>query len=389
MSMLRSQAIVAGVGESRIGKVPGVSALELCAEAARRAIADAGLRPRDIDGLLTAYTMTEPYPVFYGALAEFMGLELRYGAELTAGGGSSGVMIYDAALAVMSGRAEAVLVVSGDSRATGMGRDNAVAALAAWGHPYYEFPYGGFIPAYYALIARRYMHEYGATAEDLARVAVTQREAACRHPNAHMRSPLTIEDVLASKPIADPLRMFDCCLISDAAGAIVVTRAERAADLPRKPVYLLGVGEHFTHEHIVAAPSLLESGASRSAQAAYAMAGVGPKDIDFAALYDCFTITPMLLAEECGFAERGEAAELWKDGRASIDGRFPINTHGGMLSHAHAGATGGLFETVEAVRQLRGGEGARQVARHEIALVHVEGGIMSNHATLIYGAQPR
>jgi len=386
--MLRNKAIVAGVGESRIGKVPGVSALELCAEAARRAIADAGLGLRDIDGLLTAYSMTTPYPVFYGALAEFMGLTLRYGAELTAGGGSSGVMIRDAALAVASGRAEAVLVVSGDNRATGMGRDNAVAALAAWGHPYYEYPYGGFIPAYYALIARRYMHETGATAEDLARVAVTQRAAASRHPNAHMRTPITVEDVLASKPIAAPLNMLDCCLISDAAGALVVTRAERAADLAQKPVYLLGAGEAFTHEHILAAPSLLESGAGRSARAAYAMAGLGPQDIDLAMLYDCFTITPILLAEECGFAERGAGPALWKDDRAAIEGRFPINTHGGMLSHAHAGATGGLFESVEAVRQLRGGEGERQVARHEVALVHVEGGIMSNHATLIYGAQP-
>jgi len=386
--MLRNQAIVAGVGESRIGKVPEVSALELCAEAARRAIADAGLGLRDIDGLLTAYSMTTPYPVFYGALAEFMGLTLRYGAELTAGGGSSGVMIRDAALAVASGRAEAVLVVSGDNRATGMGRDNAVAALAAWGHPYYEHPYGGFIPAYYALIAQRYMHETGATSEDLARVAVTQRASACRHPNAHMKTPITLKDVLASKPIAAPLNMLDCCLISDAAGALVVTRAERAADLAQKPVYLLGAGEAFTHEHILAAPSLLESGAGRSAQAAYAMAGLGPKDIDLAMLYDCFTITPILLAEECGFAERGAGPGLWQDDRASIEGRFPINTHGGMLSHAHAGATGGLFESVEVVRQLRGEEGGRQVARHEIALVHVEGGIMSNHATLIYGAQP-
>ena len=386
--MLRNRAIVAGAGESRIGKVPGVSALELCAEAARKAIADAGLKLHDIDGLLTAYTMTEPYPVFYGALAEFMGLELRYGAEITAGGGSSGVMIRDAALAVVSGRAEAVLVVSGDNRATGMGRDSAVAALAAWGHPYYEYPYGGFIPAYYALVARRYMHEFGATSEDLARVAVTQRASACRNPSAHMKTPITVQDVLASKPIAEPLNKLDCCLISDAAGALVVMRAERAGDLPQKPVYLLGVGEAFTHEHILAAPSLLESGARRSAEAAYAMAELGPKEIDLAMLYDCFTITPMLLAEDCGFAARGAAAELWKDDRASIAGRFPINTHGGMLSHAHAGATGGLFESVEAVRQLRGGEGARQVARHEIALVHVEGGIMSNHATLIYGAQP-
>ena len=203
-----------------------------------------------------------------------------------------------------------------------------------------------------------------------------------------MKTPITLEDVRASKPIAEPLNLLDCCLISDAAGALVVTRAERAADLPQRPVYLLGAGEAFTHEHILAAPSLLDSGARRSAEAAYAMAGLGPRDIDLAMLYDCFTVTPMLLAEDCGFAERGAAAALWRDGHAMIEGRFPINTHGGMLSHAHAGATGGLFESVEAVRQLRGGEGERQVARHEVALVHVEGGILSNHATLIYGAQP-
>ena len=388
MTALRNRAIVAGVGDSPIGKVPDMSALELCVAAARAAIADAGLTVRDIDGLVTAYTMTEPYPVFYGALAEAMGMTLRYGVEQTAGGGTSGVMIHDAALAVISGRADAVLVVSGDNRATGMGRDHAVAALAAWGHPDYEYPYGGFIPAYYALIAQMYMHTYGATSEDLARVAVIQRGHALRHPNAHMTKPLTLDDVLSSKPIASPLRMFDCCLISDAAGAMVITRAERAPDLPRPPVYLLGVGEAFTHEHILAAPDLLHSGAGAAADAAYRMAGVGPDAVDFAALYDCFTITPMLLAEECGLAAPGEAAELWRSGAADLEGRLPINTHGGMLSHAHAGATGGLFGSIEAVQQLRGTATGRQVARHEIALVHVEGGIMSNHATMIYGRQP-
>jgi len=339
--MLRSRAIVAGVGESKIGKLPGVSALELCAEAARHAIADAGLGIRDIDGLLTAYTMTEPYPVFYGALAEFMGLELRYGAELTAGGGSSGVMIHDAALAVVSGRADAVLVVSGDNRATGMGRDNAVAALAAWGHPYYEYPYGGFIPAYYALIARRYMHETGATSEDLARVAVTQRASACRHPNAHMKTPITLEDVLASKPIAEPLRMFDCCLISDAAGAVVVMRAERAADLPNKPAYLLGAGEAFTHEHILAAPSLIDSGARRSAEAAYAMAGLTPKDVNVAELHDCFTVMAAIGTEVIGKAEHGKGAAYWVAGKAAPDGECGINTSGGLIAKGHPiGATG-------------------------------------------------
>ena len=388
MMSIRNQAVVAGIGQSAIGKVPEMSALELCAQAARRAIRDAGLSLKDIDGLVTAYSMTESYPVLYGALAEFMGLELSYGVEQTAGGGTSGVMIHDAALAVISGRAKAVLVVSGDNRATGMGRDNAVAALAAWGHPEYEYPYGGFIPAYYAMIARRYMHQYGATSEDLARVAVTQRAHALRHPNAHMKTPLSLEQVLTSKWIAEPFRLFDCCLISDAAGAMVITRADRGRDLPQPPIYLLGAGEAFTHEHILAAPSLLRSGAHLAAGRAYKMAGLGPADVDFAELYDCFTITPMLLAEECGLAAPGEAAGLWQDGCAAIAGRMPINTHGGMLSHAHAGATGGLFDSIEAVEQIRGRAGERQVQRHELALVHVEGGIMSNHSTLLYGKQP-
>jgi acetyl-CoA acetyltransferase len=388
MISLRNQAVVAGIGQSEIGKVPNMSALALCAQAARRAINDAGLTIKDIDGLVTAYSMTEPYPVFYGALAEFMGLQLTYGVEQTAGGGTSGVMIHDAALAVMSGRAKAVLVVSGDNRATGMGRDNAVSALAAWGHPEYEYPYGGFIPAYYAMIARRYMHDYGVTSEDLAQVAVTQRAHALLHPNAHMKTPLTVEQVLTSKWIAEPFRLFDCCLISDAAGAMVITRADHGRDLKQAPVYLLGAGESFTHEHILAAPSLLRSGAHIAAERAYEMAGLAPSDVDFAELYDCFTITPMLLAEECGLAAEGEAARLWQDGHGGIAGPLPINTHGGMLSHAHAGATGGLFDSIEAVEQLRGSAGARQVKRHEIALVHVEGGIMSNHSTLLYGAQP-
>jgi acetyl-CoA acetyltransferase len=259
--------------------------------------------------------------------------------------------------------------------------------LAAVGHPQFEQIYGGSIPAFYAMVARRYMQEYGTTREQLASVAVNTRAHALLHPNAHMKTPITIDQVLASKPIADPLRILDCCLISDAAGAFVVTSAERARDLRAKPVYLLGIGEKHTHEHIMCAPSLTHFGAAESGRIAYEMAGVGPNDIDVAELYDCFTIVPIIEFEELGFAERGQGGAFFEQGHARIGGKRPVNTHGGMLSHAHAGAAGGLFGIVEAARQLRGGEGARQVSGAELALVHNEGGILSSHCTMIFSNQ--
>ncbi len=388
MDTLRNKAIIAGVGESEIGKVPHMTGLGLNAQAAIRALDDAGMNMADVDGLLTAYTLTEPYPMLGSVLAEYFGIAPRYSASIITGGATPAVMLSHAAQAVATGQASVVLVTAGENRATGMSRDEAVQALSAFGHPHFENPYGPHIPGFYALIARRYMHDHGVTAEEMAQVAVQSRAHACRHPSAHMNKPITVEDVLASKPIAEPLHMLDCCLISDAAGAFVVTSAERAAELPNKAVYLLGAGERHTHEHILAAPSLTEFGAKESAEGAYRMAGIGPRDVDFAELYDCFTIVPILEAEEVGLVEPGGGASLWTEGRAAIEGDLPINTHGGMLSHAHAGAAGGLFGIVEAVRQLRGGEGERQVAKHEIALVHNEGGILSSHCTVLLGAQP-
>lgn len=207
------------------------------------------------------------------------------------------------------------------------------------------------------------------------------------HPNAHMRTPIEIEDVLSAKRISDPLGVLDCCLISDAGGAIVVAHPDLARDRPKPPGWLLGIGEHHTHEHLPAAPSLTGFGTVESGQRAYAMAGLGPREVDFAELYDCFTIVPIIEAEELGLCGRGEAGNLFAEGHAAFDGRLPINTHGGMLLHPHAGAAGGLFGIIEAVRQRRGECGARQVKRHEVALVHSEGGIMSSHCTLILGPQ--
>ncbi|MGH6709209.1 MAG: acetyl-CoA acetyltransferase [Bradyrhizobium sp.] len=379
---------IVGVGESDIGKVPGMTGLGLNAQAAKRALENAGLKVSDIDGVLTAYSFTEPYFMLGSVLCEYLGLKPRYNASVVVGGASPAVMLKHAAEAILAGSADTILVCAGENRATGQSRDSAISALLAVGHPYFEQPYGGSIPGYYAMIARRHMHMYGTTREDLAHIAVNTRRHALLHPNAHMKSAITLDDVLSAKPIADPLGMLDCCLISDGAGAFIVTSAERAKDLKSKPIYLLGIGEHHTHEHLMCAPSLTEFGAKQSGERAYQMAGVKPADIDVAQLYDCFTIVPLIELEELGFCEPGEGGAFFSDGRASIGGKLPVNTHGGMLSHAHAGAAGGLFGIIEGVRQLRGGLGPRQVQDAELALVHNEGGILSSHCTLILGKKP-
>ncbi|MEB2317453.1 MAG: thiolase family protein [Pseudomonadota bacterium] len=380
---LRNKVAVVGVGESDIGKVPGMTGLGLNAQAAKRALDDSGLALSDIDGVLTAYSFTEPYFMLGTVLCEYLGIKPRYNASLVVGGATPAVMLKHAAEAIAAGQCNTVLICAGENRATGQTRDQAVAALMAVGHPYFEKPYGPSIPSFYAMIANRHMKEFGTTEEQLASVAVTTRYHASLHPNAHMRKPLTIDEVLSSKPIADPLKMLDCCLLSDAGGAFIVTSAERARDLRSKPAYLAGIGEFHTHEHIMCAPSLTEFGATESSRAAYRMAGLGPQDIDIAQLYDCFSIVPILELEELGFCKRGEGGAFYEEGHSRLGGRLPVNTHGGMLSHAHAGAAGGLFGIVEAVRQLRGDQGPRQAKGAEVALVHNEGGILSSHCTLI------
>jgi acetyl-CoA acetyltransferase len=383
---LKNKVAIVGVGESDIGKVPHLSGLGLNVQASKRALDDAGLKPADIDGLLTAYSFTEPYTMLGSSLCEYMGLRPRMCTSMVAGGASPGIMLRHAAQAIATGTAETVLVCAGENRVTGLGREAAIAVLTNVGHPQFEKPYGGSIPGFYAMVARRHMYEHGTTREQMASVAVNTRAHALLHPAAQMKKPLTIEEVLASKPIADPLRMLDCCIISDAAGAFVVTSAERALDLKQKPAYLLGVGEMHTHEHVLCAPNLADFGVKESGQAAYKMAGLGPKDVDLAQLYDCFTIVPIMELEELGFCAPGEGGAFFQEGRARIGGKLPVNTNGGMLSHAHAGAAGAILGIVEVVRQLRGGLGDRQVKDAEVALVHNEGGILSSHCTMLLGS---
>jgi acetyl-CoA acetyltransferase len=387
---LRNRVAIVGIGESDIGKVPHLSGLGLTAQAARRALDDAGLARSDIDGLLTAYSLTEPFFMLGTVLCEYLGLAPRYCSSMVAGGATPAILLGHAAAAIATGQANTVLVCTGENRATGMSRDAAVSSLAsAVGHPYVEYPYGNSIPGCYAMIAQRYMHEYGITREQLAHVPVVTRRHAGLHPNSHMKAPITVEDVLASKPIASPLNLLDCCLISDAAGAFIVTSAERAKDITDKPVYLLGIGECHTHEYIVCAETLVRFGVTESGQGAFRMAGLGPQDMDLAQLYDCFSIVPVLELEELGFCERGEGGRFYADGHTAIGARLPVNTHGGMLSHAHAGATGGMLGLIEAVAQLRGECGERQVHDAHTALVHNEGGVLSSNCTVVLADQPR
>lgn len=381
---LKNKIAIVGVGESDIGRLPHMTGLGLNAQACKRAIEDAGLRPDQIDGLLTAYSFTEPYFMLGSVMCEYLGLKPTYNASMVVGGCSPAIMLKRAAEAIMAGQAEVVLVCAGENRASGASRDATLSTLLAVGHPYYEQPYGGSIPGYYAMIAQRYMHVYGTTREEIASVSVNTRNHALLHPNAHMKKPITLDEVLNAKPIADPLGMLDCCLISDAGGAFIVTSAERAKDITDRPIYLQGIGEYHTHEHLMCAPSLTEFGAETSGRIAYEMADLTPADVDVAELYDCFSIVPILEAEELGLMPRGEGGKFFKEGHAAIGGKLPINTHGGMLSHAHAGAAGGLLAMVEGIRQLRGGLGARQVEGAKVALVHNEGGILSSHCTMLF-----
>jgi len=380
-----SGAAITGVADTAVGWVEGSSVMGLHAEAATAALADAGLAPSEIDGVLCAYSISEPHLMLSSVFNEYFGIAPAYSTALQAGGATACAMVMQAAALVEAGICRHVLAVCGDNRLSGLSRDGTVAALAEVGHPEYERPYGLSIPAAYGLVARRYMHEWGVTSEQLAAIAVTQRRHAQRHPKAQAREPLTMEQVMASRMIADPLRLFDCCLISDGGAAVVVSARDTIADRPSRPVSVLGTGQMNTHEHVFAMPSLTDFGCRQSSAQAFARAGLTPADVDVAEIYDSFTITLLAELESIGFFAKGEAGPAVLDGALELDGILPCNTHGGLLSYAHSGAAGGMFHIVEAVRQLRGEADARQVADAEVAFVHGDGGILSAHCSLVLG----
>ena len=378
-------ALISGAFDTAVGSLPGRTAASLQAEAALGAVANAGLSLDDIDGVLCAYSFTEPHPMPSSVFCEALGLEPRFNAAIQVGGATACILVAQAAALVTSGQCRHVLCVTGDNRLTGMPPGGAVTALAQFGHPQFEQPYGMTIPAAYALVARRYMHEYGATLEHLAAIAVTQRRHSARHPKAQVRESLTLAEACASRVISSPLRAIDCCLISDGAAAVIVSAAETAPDLNVTPIEILGTGQGHTHEHLFAAPSLTEFGCTHSARLAFDRAGVSPKDIDVAEIYDSFTITLLIELESMGFFAKGEAGPAILEGALDLGGALPCNTHGGLLSYGAAGAAGGMFHIIEAVRQLRGVANGRQIDNAELAFVHGDGGVLSAHCSLILG----
>jgi acetyl-CoA acetyltransferase len=384
---LRNKVAIVGAADTEVGVVPDLSATQLYVKAAKLALADAGITKDEVDGLITCISFVEPFMYHAEMIAEYMQIFPRYCMTAPSGGGTTLAIMHHAASAIATGMCETVLITMADSQLSGLSREKAIEAMSGAGHPQFERPYGPPIPAFYALIARAHEHAYGTTAAQRAAVAVAGWWGTLAEPGAGRRTPITVDDVLNSRMIADPLHLLDCSLVSDGGAAIVMTSAERAKDFKTRPVYLLGTGEGHSHEHISQARSLTTSAAKEAGERAYAMAGLGPRDIDVAELYDCFTPVVIIELEDLGFCPKGEGGRFVEGGRIELGGELPINTHGGLLSHCHPGHPGSMFSITEAVRQLRGECGPRQVTDAKIALVHGQGGIMSTHCTAILGSE--
>jgi acetyl-CoA acetyltransferase len=370
---------ISGAAATPYGKHPGHTTLDLMSDAAAAALDDAGLQRQDIDGLLCPYSSTLPHFMLATVFAEHFGLNPAYAHAIQLGGATGFAMAMLAHELVDAGVVRNVLVVAGENRLTGQSRDTAVQTLAQVGHPRYEVPLGATIPAYYGLVASAYLHDHGITERDLAELAVLMRRHACEHPGAQFRDPIRVDDVLQSKPIASPLKLLDCCPVSDGGAAFVVSR-ER---INRFGVRIRGAGQAHTHQHISAAPSLTQFGATAASRRALAAARAQLSDIRYLAVYDSFTITLTILLEEIGLAPRGQAGQLARAGYFDRDGKLPLNTHGGLLSYGHCGAGGAMAHLVEAHQQMTGRAGTRQVRDASLALLHGDGGVLSSHVTLV------
>ena len=375
---LRGATAIVGIGNTRRWNAPGRTPFDQLQEAVVLALEDCGLGMKDVDGLFCAMS-TSGLPVLN--VAERLGIKPRHADGTMVGGASFLFHMQSAMSALANGLCDVALICYGSNQLTAGGK------LASMPDPQpYENAYRPRYPlSSYALAAARHMHQYGTTREQLADVAVAARDWARLNPDAFVREPLARSDVLASRMISDPLTKADCCLVTDGGAAIVMTRADRAADLPNAPAYVLGTGIAISHRQIMAMPDLTTTCAVESGQRAFAMAGVGVADIDHVMLYDAFTINTLLFLEDLGFCAKGEAGALVSSGAISPGGRLPVNTNGGGLSCNHPGMYG-LFTVIESVEQLRGTAGARQVPGVELSLAHANGGVLSSQATAILGS---
>ncbi|NLB30399.1 MAG: thiolase [Alcaligenaceae bacterium] len=382
---LRGKVAVAGVGQAGIGQAHGFSEMEILVQAAHRAVTDAGLSLQDIDGITTASVASTMWAM---PVIEHLGIRPTFIDSTMIGGSSFVAHLLPAIHALESGQCNAVLICYGSTQRTSTLNRATIGNMRKQMDPQpYESPYNPLNPlSSYALVAARHMHQYGTTRENLAEVAVAARQWAQLNPEAVMRDPLSIEDVLNSKMISDPLTVRDCCLVTDGAGAVVLVRADRAKDLKQKPVYVLGNATACWNRQISSMQDLTVSAAQQSGAAAFKMAGVKANDIDVVELYDAFTINTILFLEDLGFCKKGEGGAFVSGGRIAPGGELPVNTNGGGLSCAHPGMYG-IFILIEAIRQLRGTCGERQIQDAKLALVHGNGGTLSSQSTAILGTE--
>ena len=384
------EPVIAGIGLSDSPKAPHLTALGHHAQALQRALADCGLAKSEIDGFATAGMGGFGSEAIQ--LAETLGIRHRWIDSTMTGGSSFEFHLQHAMAAIREGQCDTVLVTYGSDYLSRMGRTLGTGGFGGGrsqkvsGPSMYEAPYGLSLVGAYAMVARRHMHVFGTKPEQLAEIAVGVREFAGLNPHALYREPITVDDVLASRMIADPIHKLECCVVSDGGGALVLTTEERARDLRQPPVHVLGAAGGSTHWNISQMPDFTVSAGAQCGPEALGQAGVRAEDIDTVQLYDSFTITVLMLLEDLGFCAKGEGGPFVAEGHLRRGGRLPLNTDGGGLSSCHSGMRG-LFLIVEAVRQLRGEADGRQVADPEVALVHGIGGSLSSHATLVLGTE--
>jgi len=378
--------VIVGIGLSDAPRAPHLDSLGHHVQAIQRALADAGLEKRAIDGYLCAGMTSGAIEAV--AMSEYLGIDHRYVDGTMTGGSSFEFHVQHAAAAIRDGLCDTVLVsygsdlLSRSGRTLGTGGFRGLASVS--GADLYAAPYGLPIVGAYALVAQRHMHEFGTSSEQLAEIAVGVREFAGLNPIAMYRDPIGVGDVLASRVIADPLHLLDCCVVSDGGGAFLMTTAERARDLRRPPVRVLGAAGGQTHWNISQMPDFTTSAGAKCIPEAFARAGVSPSDVDTIQFYDSFTITVLVLLEDAGFCKKGEGGAFVAQGHLRRGGRLPLNTDGGGLSALHSGMRG-IFLIAEAVRQLRGDAGEAQVPDARVALAVGSGGWLSCIGAVVLG----
>ena len=375
--------IIAGAAETdKVGRLPGHSTLALHLEAARNALADAGLTTRDIDGIAT---VSSPGPV---QVAHALGIMPTWVDGTGVGGTSFLLHVRHAVAAIRAGYARTVLITHGESGRSRVGAGGYRMDLSS-PPGQFEAPYGTLGPTTtFTIPMLRYMKEHGLTHEQLAYVAVAQRKWAARNPRAMFTDEITVEDVFASRMVAYPFHLLECCLVTDGGGALIITAADRAAEFPKPPVHILGTGEASETPMISQMTDFTESQAFRLAgQAAFAEAGITTGDVGHLMIYDAFAHVPIYGLEALGFVKKGEAGPFIAEGNTEPGGSLPLNTNGGGLSYTHTGMYG-MFAIQEGVRQIRG-EAAAQAGEPQISVVLGNGGMFATSGVLVLGRQPR